>query len=1069
MNIHSRRVRAYLPRLVVAILLLGGSATVAVGQVPTADIDSAVISALEWREIGPAKMGGRVADLAVLEGSPATFYVGLATGGVWRTTSHGASWEPLFDEQETASIGDVTLAPSNPNVIWVGTGEPQNRQSSPWGNGVYRSMDGGKTWSHLGLEETRHISRIAVHPRDPDVAYVAAVGHLWGPNPERGVYRTRDGGQTWELVLHVDDDTGAIDLAMDPGDPNTLFAAMYQRRRTNFGFNGGGPGGGIHRTVDGGDSWDRLSTGLPKGDLGRIGLDVYRRDGNTVYAIIEARGDDQGVYRSLDRGETWEKRGDYNPRPMYYSQLRIDPNDPQRVYSLGTRLAVSEDGGKTFDRMNTRGVHVDHHAMWIDPDDSKHLILGNDGGIYASFDRGQTWHTYNNLAIGQFYEIGIGMDDPYTVCGGLQDNGSWCGPSANYNGQGVLNGHWREINGGDGFYTEIDPTDPAIVFAEFQGGFLARVNLEWGEGAFIRPVDRVVDDEEEAEEADEDEEEELERLRWNWNSPIVMSAHDPRTIYFGANVLFKSGDRGQTWEEISPDLTKNIDRRELEIMGRQLTDTLFSRNDGISSYGNMTTIAESPLNADLLYAGTDDGNIQRTQDGGVTWTDLTANVPGVPDQTYVSRIAASRFSQGRVYLTFDGHTNDDYAPYAFVSEDYGDSWRPIVAGLPQTSVNVIAEDLENPNLLFLGNEVGVFFTTDGGNSWRQLKGNLPTVSVDDMELHPREKDLVIGTHGRSIWILHDLTPLQELTPEVLASAAHLFPPKPARSVNRSDWEATPAGRFVAPNPPNGAVIRYYLGQDAAAETGDDSDETDEAAALKLSIVDSNGNTVRELDAASTTGLHEAVWDLRIEPPYEPERGQGGGGGFFGGGPQGPKVLPGTYTVRLEAGGMTREASLTVELDPRIDVSRSELAARQEALMDLYALAKPTYEAGRALNRIEERLEEVESLLEGREETPDAVTSALESLQEAHEDLEEDLDDVAEDTGMLGWFMGMPTSPPTADNLWMLERAWERAPDLVDRVNELVQVRMPELNSLLDQHGIRPDPGKTVDPPERPDR
>lgn len=604
----------------------------------------AAVAALEWRELGPTIMIGRVADIAVVESDPSIFYVGAATGGVWKTVNHGTTWAPIFENQPTSSIGDVTLAPSNPNIVWVGTGEPQNRQSSPWGNGVYKSTDAGRTWEHMGLTDTHHIPRMAIHPRNPDIVYVAAVGHLWGANPERGVFKTSDGGKTWEHVLFVNENTGAIDLVMDPGDPQTLFAAMYQRRRTAFGFNGGGPGSGIYRTTDGGVSWKELTNGLPTVDKGRIGLDIYRRDGNLVFALVEAdpRGQGfgqqaadstetrrNGVYRSTDRGETWEHVSTTNSRPMYYSQIRVDPNDPERIYLGGSSLYRSSDGGRSFTNDAARGVHSDHHALWIDPHNSNHLLLGGDGGVSVSFDRSDNWRQFSNLPLAQFYEIGIDMRDPYHVCGGLQDNGSWCAPSATLSNQGIRTRDWYNVNGGDGFYTLLDPVN-RLMFSESQGGNLTRVDLVTMERARLRPVPRPTDEEEDR------------SYRFNWDAPLVMSAHDPATIYFGANHLLKSTDRGVTWREISPDLTKQIDRSELQIMGAG-EDGMLSRHDGISSYGNITALSESAINADVLYVGTDDGNLHVTRDGGATWDDITSRVRDLPERTYVTRLVASRF------------------------------------------------------------------------------------------------------------------------------------------------------------------------------------------------------------------------------------------------------------------------------------------------------------------------------------------------------------------------------------------------------------------------------------------
>ncbi len=1053
------------------------------------DISSAVAN-LKYREIGPAVMGGRIADLAVVESKPQIFYVGTASGGLWKTTNHGTTWEPIFDDQPTASIGDVTLAPSNPNVVWVGTGEPQNRQSSPWGNGVYKSTDAGRTWQHVGLENTHHIGRIVVHHTNPQVAYVAAVGHLWGPNPERGVYRTRDGGVTWELVLFVDEHTGAIDLAMDPSDPNTLFAAMYQRQRTGWGFNGGGPGSGIYRTTDGGHTWQELTKGLPAGDMGRIGLDIYRGDGNLVLAVIEADTRDpsrgfgsqgparerkSGVYRSTDRGETWEKISDTNPRPMYYSQIRIDPNDPERVYVLGTQLMVSDDGGKTFRSDGAEQIHVDHHAFWIDPNDSDHLITGNDGGVAASFDRSGHWRMYDNLAIGQFYQVGVDMRDPYYVCGGLQDNSSWCGPNRTLNTYGIKNSDWIDVWGGDGFFNLIDPTDHTIIYTESQGGNLGRVDLITGEGTRIRPVARPL--------AGQEEEEDDRSFRFNWNAAIAISAHDPATILFGGNVLFKSTDRGVTWQEISPDLTKQIDRKELEIMGVLGSEPMVSANDGISTYGNITAIGESPLNADLVYVGTDDGNVQVTQDGGSTWTDLTSRIRNLPERTYVSRIVPSRFVEGRVYVTFDGHLNNDYSPYAYVSEDYGQRWQDIADGLPHGwSVNVIAEHPNNEDLLVLGNEVGVYLSIDRGDGWVRLKNNLPTVPVDDIVIHPRDNDLVVGTHGRSIWIMDDITPLEQLTQELLASSAHVFPVQAATMFSLAGgwpfWHAD----YAAPNPPVGATIRYYLKDKLTEQEAPVAEETSSSGSgpnaqepnrqgpsrsnddikAKLVIVDSDGETVRALEGSGDPGIHEITWDLRLEPPYQAQGSQS----RFGGAPRGPRVLPGTYAVQLQVNGQTYSEQFEVHGDPRIEISDADRRARQDALMSVYTLSKSINQASRTVNRLNGQVSDIQALIKEHEGAPESLTEQAKLLSETVEELRQELSQASRDARVSGAIDGS-TMRPTADQLWQIDRAWDKAPGLIEQINEIVNTSLPALYRACDENGIRPDPGKPIEVPHKP--
>jgi len=1074
------------------------------------------IDELELRELGPALMGGRIADLAVDESNPGTFYVGFASGGVWKTTSDGMSWEPVFDDQPTASIGDVTLAPSNPNVVWVGTGEPQNRQSSPWGVGVFRSTDGGRTWRHLGLEETRHIARIAVHPGDPDVAYVAAVGHLWGPNEERGVYRTTDGGGTWERVLYVDEDTGAIDLVMDPGDPRTLFAATYQRRRTGFGFAAGGGGSGMWRTLDGGDTWTRPETGLPEGEMGRIGLDVYRGDGNLVYATVEAKEGGTGLYRSTDRGESWEKVSDRNPRPMYFSLVRIDPNNPERIYLGGTSLSISDDGGKTWwDGDAAEGIHVDHHALWIDPEDSNHVLLGSDGGLSTSRDAGRHWRHIDNVAVGQFYEVGYDMRDPYYVCGGLQDNGNWCGPTNSLTTYGVRNSDWYMVWSGDGFYNVPDPTDPDIVYTESQGGFLARYHVPSGDRQSIRPLRRDDDEPAETEAAEaaeppvlqpepveaaeaeaagaeeqEEEEDEDEGYRFNWNAPIAVSSHDAATIYFGANHLMRSRDRGMSWEEASPDLTKAIDRDTLPIMGMETDDETLSRHDGISTYGNITTIAESKRSPDVIYVGTDDGNLQVTTDGGATWTNVADRVPDLPPRTYVSRLETSRHADGRVYASFDGHRNDDYRAYVYVSEDHGQSWRSIAAGLPDGwSVNTVREHHRNPELLFVGNEIGVFVSIDRGASWGRLGANFPTVPVDDIQIHPRENDLIVGTHGRSIWILDDLAPLEEAS-EALASEVYLFSVRPSTIRTVAGGWPFQGDRFQASNPPNGAIIRYRLSEPfpepdsregeggevggdagvpeagaAAGETGAAApDEEAAAAPLRIELLDASGEVLRTLDAPHRAGVRQVVWDFAHDPPFE---GGGGGGGFFGGSTSAPRVVPGTYTVRLVAGDVAQETPVEIRMDPRLEVTAPDIRARFDAQVRIDRLRKPLRDANERLDEMDDRVEQIRALLDAADlddETRTSLDEAVGAFTERLEEVEEDLDD-ANLLGNALFGVALSNQRPTADQAWAIDRTWAEAPPVLERVNALLTDDLPALEERLRDAGVRPKLGEPIEIPD----
>lgn len=1046
---------------------------------PPSSSAAQALEGAEFREVGPAIMGGRVADVAPLESNPAKFYIGLGSGGVWLTENNGMSWAPLFDDQPCSSVGDVTVFQANPNVVWVGTGEPQNRQSSQYGCGVFKSTDAGRTWIDAGLADTRHVAKIALHPRDPDVAYVAAVGHLFGPNEERGVFRTRDGGANWERVLYVDENTGAIDMVMDPSDPRTLFAAMYQRRRTAFGFSASGSGSGLYRTTDGGDSWIKLTNGLPAGDKGRIGLDVYRRDGALVYALVESRGAGRGLYRSRDRGESWEKVSNRNPRPMYFSMVRIDPNNPERIYLGGVSFSASDDGGKTWwEGDAAEGIHVDHHALWINPGNSDYLVLGNDGGVATSFDGGHTWRHHNNIAIGQFYEIGVDMSDPYRVCGGLQDNSSWCAPNETITDYGLRNRDWIDVWGGDGFYNQFDPDDPNILYTESQGGNSGRVNLATGEALNMRPSPAPnpdPDPEAEASEGDEETGEGERSYRYNWNAPIVVSAHNSSTVYVANNHLMRSRDRGMTWEEASPDLTKAIDRDSLEIMGALVTDSTLSRHDGISTYGNVTTIDESPISPDVIYVGTDDGNLQVTRDGGATWTNVAENVPDLPERSYVSRIDASHHAEGRVYVAFDRHWDDDYRPYVYASEDFGGSWQRIVNGLPEWSVNVVREHPRSPNLLFLGNEIGVFASLDRGESWHRM-GGLPTVPVDDMVVHPRDNDLVVGTHGRSVWILDDLTPLEHMAGgAVFDKQAYLFPVATATQRFRMGGWPFAGDIFEAENPPDGAIVRYWLAE------GMDS--------VDLVVTSAVGEEVRTLDAPAEAGMNMVVWDMREAPPVEvpPAAGEGGGpgggGGRFGGATQGPLVLPGAYVVQLDAGDQVAQQEVVVQIDPRVNVDMAALRARRSAVRDVATINATATLATRALRRLAEQLDDAEALLAelagdaespgtggaaaGDPETAGAFADLIEeaeTLAAAVDSLRERLQDARPGRAASG--LERNAGPPSASQLAAIELAWERVPALVEEVNDYITERVPAFHRRMTEAGATPKSGEPVAMPQR---
>ncbi|HSR42492.1 MAG TPA: hypothetical protein VLL48_09975, partial [Longimicrobiales bacterium] len=843
-----------------------GPAPAAAQEQAPAPMDERLLSETTFRSIGPAVTGGRIHDVEALPDDPATVYVATASGGLWRSTNQGTTWTPLFDDQPVSTFGDVAIAPSDPDVLYAGTGEQQNRQSSSWGNGVYRSDDGGRTWRHLGLEDTRHVARVLVHPEDPDVAWVAASGNLWHGSEERGVYRTGDGGESWEKTLAGENRwTGAIDLALDPEDPDVLYAATYQRLRRTWGFNGGGPGSGIWRSEDGGRSWTELADGLPGGDRGRIGLALCASDPEVLYATVE-HAEEGGTYRTDDGGATWEKVNDLNPRPMYYSHPTCDPTDPYRVYLLATEAYVSDDGGATFRRLPTRptydvGVHSDHHAMWIDPSDPEHFYLAGDAGLHETFDRGETYRRIHNLPIGQLYAIGLDRRTPYRVYGGMQDNHSWMGPSATRRWIGIVGDDWRQIGFGDGMYQRPDPSSHRFVYSGAQNGAFVRVDAETGDRLSITPrpplplLDGSGDTLRPAGAAGEGGEDDGERLRFDWVTPSLVSAHDPTTVYLGGNRLLVTRDRGDSWAATA-DLTKDVDRDTLVLMGVRGEAEMLSEHDGTASFSEITTIAESPLDPDVLWVGTDDGNVQVSRDGGRTWEEVGRRVPGVEPTTYVSRVTASAEAPGAAYVAFDAHRRGDFGSLLFRTTDFGASWTPVHAGLPSTAgpVNDVIEHPDRTGLLFAGTEHGLFVSPDRGERWTRLMANLPTTLYDDLEIHPETRDLVVGTHGRSVWILDDTGPLAAWTREAASAPAHLFTPR--RAVLFHYWKSTSYRSqmpFAGENPPFGALLTYHLSRPADS--------------VRLVVRGADGRVVRTLSGPGEPGvLHRVAWDLRHEPP-----------------------------------------------------------------------------------------------------------------------------------------------------------------------------------------------------------
>ncbi len=981
-------------RLVLISSLLFASVVPTLGQ-----IEESVFEAFKWRSVGPAGAGGRVVDLAVVGEFPHHIFVATATGGLWRTDNNGVTWTPIFEHESTGSVGAVAVHPNNPDVIWVGTGEANARNSVSWGHGVFKSTDGGKSWKHMGLSDTHHIGRMVIDPRNPDILWVAALGHVWGSNSERGLYKTKDGGETWEKSLEINNRTGVVDVAMDPHDSRTLYAAAYQVQRDAFA--GGnpaimtGPGSAIHKTTDGGRNWKKLTSGLPSGEIGRIGLSVSLSSPNVVYAIVQTVSsvtrrpnfnappvqrqrnmEDGGVFRSEDRGESWTWVNPINPRPFYYSQIRVDPQDDMRVYVLGGSVAVSEDGGKNFENQQIN-VHVDHHALWINPQDPEHLVLGNDGGIYFSFDRGRSWDFLNQMALGQFYAIDVDMRKPYYIYGGVQDYCSWGGPSATRNGVGITASDWYKVMTGDGFQVRIDPTDHTIVYAEMQGGGLIRHDLKSGLNTSIKP--QASDPEN--------------SYRFNWETPIIISPHAHETLYVGANLVLKSTNRGDTWQEISHDLT---DATEPVDDSEDSDDPPETRK-----IGSLTTLSESPLTEGLLYAGSDDGTVHLTRDGGRNWTNLTERFPGLPGRRWVSRVVASRFEECRAYVSFDGHRNDDYSPHLFRTDDCGDSWRSLASNLPSNGpVRVVREDIVSENLLFCGTEFGVFASLDGGSHWTRFMSGLPTVQIADMVVHPRDGELVVGTHGRSAWVV-DIAPLRELTNNLLAHDFHLFKTKPVPAFQyrvHSDDQFLGEKRFIADNPEYGAAITYYLKDDyrpaRPEESGDQAGRrggrgagrgggSSRDAQLELTILDAAGKTVRKLQAPANKGLHRYFWDLRGEGPKTGNTGRRGGRG----GSRGPLVEAGNYSVVIHRGESETRGTIAVEPDPEVQVSDSDRRFRRQTLEELIPLITLGTETQTTLTEVRSQLSDLKTQLEGQDsELLSEIDDLLKQLEEETADL-----------------------------------------------------------------------------------
>jgi photosystem II stability/assembly factor-like uncharacterized protein len=927
--------RSRLPHLI--LLLLALTSGFPISPAGAQEVDPEDFSALEARSIGPAGMSGRIAAVDVLESDPNVVYVGAATGGVWKSVNGGQTWIPVFDDQRVLGIGSVAVFQANPDVVWVGTGEGNPRNSAGVGAGIYKSLDGGRTWTLLGLERSERIHRIVLHPSDPDVAYAGVMGPAWSDGEQRGVFRTIDGGETWQKVLFVNERTGVGDLIMDPSNPDKLFAGMWEFRRRPWFFESGGPGSGLWVTHDGGDTWKELTPddGLPEGELGRMGLAIARSDPEVVYALVEASP--SALLRSDDGGESWRTvndEGGVAPRPFYYTDIFVDPTNELRVFNLHSRVTLSEDGGRSFQRIGD-DVHPDVHALWIHPADSRLLYLGTDGGLYISRDRGESWRLVDNLPVGQFYHVSVDMDVPFNIYGGMQDNGSWRGPSDVWENGGIRNYHWEEVGFGDGFGTLVDPLDPRYGYSMSQGGGLVRFDLRTGERKGIRPwaPDSV-------------------ELRFNWNAAIAADPFQPGTVYYGSQFVHKTTNRGDTWQIISPDLTTDDPQKQRQEESGGLTRDV----TGAESHTTILTIAPSPAEEEVIWVGSDDGQVHVTRSSGGHWRDVTDEIDDVPDHTWIPHIEASAHRPGRAYVVFDDHRRGNWEPYVFRTNDYGDDWDRIADEDDLRGfVHTVEEDPVVPGLLFVGTEFGLWVTMDGGEEWFPWRHGVPPAPVRSLVVHPRDHDLVVGTHGRALYVVDDIRPLRAVArnPGILDSGVHVFSPPPAylRSVS-----AVPGYHFAADamfrgqSRPYGALLTYSVAGDGEERTA------------QVEILDGDGVVVATLEGPARRGLNRIAWDLREDLPEE-DGGEGGGGRRFR--MQGPEVLPGTYAVRVRVEGEESVSELEVRADPRVDIGMAERREKQAAIRRGLAMLAMTRTIRTRSREVSEALDRVLDLLEER--------------------------------------------------------------------------------------------------------
>ncbi len=996
---------------------------------------------LAWRSIGPANMGGRVADVEGVPGNPNIVYVATGSGGIFKTTNGGTDWTPIFDRQNTISVGDIALEPGNPDVIWVGTGESNVRNSVSFGDGVYKSTDGGKNWNHLGLENTNTISKIVINPKNPDIAYVAAVGKIWGSNEERGVFMTTDGGKTWTKTLYIDRFHGASDLVIDEQNPNILYAGMWRFERKAWTFTSGDEQGGVYRSIDGGRNWKKIEKGLPK-MIGRIGLAVAASNPNVVYAILESK--EGTLYRSDDKGETFKqvyKKQDIVGRGFYYTRVRVDPTDENKVYAVASPLFMSLDGGRDFARISPN-THIDYHALWIDPLNPKRIWQGQDGGAAVTTD-GKTWEYMNNFASGQYYQIFADNAAPfYNLVGGLQDNGTWVGPSQTREPAGILNDDWRMISFGDGFYGIAQLDKPDIYLTESQGGSVVLTDMKNREQQTVVPYFGI------GGAAAND------KYRFNWNAPLILSPHDHNTVYLGGSVVFKSNDFGKNWTVISPDLTKD-NRERLKDAG----GPIFTENTSAEAFATIISLAESPLQANVVWAGTDDGNLQMTTDGGKTWTNIVKNLPNVPDDSSVSHVELSRQNVNTAYVAVDRHKFDDYKPYVFKTTDGGKNFTNITGNLPANAyVHVVTEDPKNPNLLYAGTELGLYASYNDGANWIELNmKNLPRVAVRDILVHPRDNDIILATHGRSLWIFDDAAPIQRLNDNILSSENYLFDVRPAyRFTSRFTRYGIGDEPFQGENPPKGALVTYYL-----------KNEPDKKTRVALEIDDAGGRKISEVkNLPKQKGLNRTAWNLSYEgadlrkPPTEEQMER------FGGSPRGPQAMPGIYTVKLLVGGkVVEETKVEVRVDPTVSVTTAELQAQFDLAIKLRDMLSTLNTELRTLDSAKQQAEQVERVAKDRlEDVPKDLSAALDGYKKQVDKITGDLivgeeDDIrasaklTDQIGNLYYAVSSGNAAPTAAMREQYTLLQTQMPSKIAEINNFISSDTLRLNQTLQKANL----------------